>query len=91
MRKAGILMFTVLLVAAMFTGCRNTGTDTTTSTATKATTPSTSSGTQATIRPTVPSTTTGTKPSSGVIPDATDVVPTPSGTDIGRGRMGPRY
>ncbi len=82
MKKAGILIFTLLLVTAMFSGCRRSP-DTTNTTAA----PTTSTTTKAT-RPTTGT----TKPSSGVIPDATDMMPQPTnGTDAGRRHRGPRY
>ena len=79
MKKAGILILTVLLVAAMCSGCRRTP-DTTmtpgTSSTTKATTPST----------------TKTPKATGVIPDATDLMPdATNGTILPRGQRGPRY
>lgn len=88
MSKAGILILTLLLVAAMFTGCRRRSPDTTNSTGTTTATTST----QSTTRATVPSTAGNTKPSTGVIPDATDLMPQPTdGTDMTRGHRGPRY
>lgn len=86
MKKAGILIMTMLLVAAMFTGCRRRNPDTTNTTV-KPTT-----GTTATTKAPKPSTTAPAPSATGVIPDATDLMPdTTKGTDMGRGRMGPRY
>lgn len=84
MKKAGILILTLLLVAAMFSGCRRSP-DTTNTTVAPTTTSTTTKATR-------PSTTAGTKPSSGVIPDATDMMPQPTdGTGVTRGHRGPRY
>lgn len=83
MKKTGILILTLILIAAMFSGCRRQTTETT---GTPATTirPTT---TQTTILPTVPSTTT-------VLPSGTQAT-SPSdattATDMGRGRPSPRY
>jgi hypothetical protein len=71
MKKAGILIVALILVAAMFSGCRRGTTDTTGTTAPTTTT---------TAKPTTPKTTGTTKPSSGVIPNPGDMIPEPSGT-----------
>lgn len=85
MKRAGILIFTLLLVAAMFTGCRRRSPETTNSTAAPTTTHSTT-------RATVPSSTTTVPKTTGVIPDATDLMPdATNGTDMSRGHRGPRY
>lgn len=88
MKKAGILMLALLLVAAMFTGCRRREPNTTNSTHSTVTPTSTHS----TSRATVPSTSGHTRPSTGIIPDATDLMPdTTDGTDMTRAHRGPRY
>ena len=82
MKKAGILILTVLLVAAMCSGCRRTP-DTTNTTMTP--------GTSTTTKATSPSTT-KTPKATGVIPDATDLMPdATNGTILPRGQRGPRY
>ena len=84
MQKTGIFVLMIVLVAAMFCGCRRQP-DTTNATTVPATTHSTG-------KATVPSTAGNTKPSTGVIPDGTTMLPQPTdGTDMGRGRMIPRY
>lgn len=93
MKKAGILMLTLVLVAAMFSGCRRRNDGTTNTTMI----PSTPGTTQTTTRATMPSTTMTRPETTGVIPDATDLLPDSTdgtgvtGSDMGRGRMGPRY
>ena len=88
MSKAGILILTLLLVAAMFTGCRRGESNTTNST----TSTSGTTGTHATTKPTVPSTAATSQPSTGVIPDATDLMPQPSSsTKMPRGQGTPRF
>lgn len=90
MKKAGILMLTLVLVTAMFSGCRRRN-DGTTNTTVK---PTTTVTTQTTTKATLPSTTMTRPSATGVIPDATDLLPDATGTtgsDMGRGRMGPRY
>lgn len=83
MKKAGIFIFTLILVAAMFTGCRR-GTTDTTGTGTAAPTTTT------TAKPTTPKTTGTTKPSSGVVPSPSDMMPDPSGsTAPGRNHRSP--
>ena len=90
MRKAGIIMLTLVLVVAMFSGCRRR-TDGTTNTTMAPTT------TQTTNKATMPTTTMTRPATTGVIPDATDLLPDSTdgtgttGSDMGRGRMGPRY
>ena len=82
MKKAGILIITLILVAAMFTGCRRGTTDTTGSSA-----PATTSST---AKPTTPKTTGTTKPSSGVIPGPSGMMPQPSGSSApGRNHRSP--
>ena len=84
MKKAGILIFTLLLVTAMFSGCRRNP-DTTNTTAAPTTTSTTSKATR-------PSTPGNTKPSSGVIPDPSNMMPQPTeGSNATRGHRGPRY
>lgn len=81
MKKAGIFFITLILVAAMATGCRR-GTTNTTGTSTPAT--------SSTAKVTTPKTTGTTKPSAGIIPSPSDVVPHPSGsTATGRGHRSP--
>lgn len=83
MKKAGIFIFTMILVVAMFTGCRRGTTDTT---GTGTTAPTTTT----TARPTMPKTTGNTKPSSGVVPGPGDLMPDPSGsTAPGRNHRSP--
>ena len=85
MSKAGILILTLLLVVAMFSGCRNRMPDTTNTTGT-------TGSTQTTTKATTPSTIPSTKPSTGVTPDTTGVMPLPTdGTTMTRGHRGPRY
>lgn len=92
MKKAGILMLTLVLVAAMFSGCRRRTDESTNTTMAPTTTT-----TQTTTRATMPSTTMTRPATTGVIPDATDLLPDgtsgtgATGSDMGRGRMGPRY
>lgn len=84
MRKAGILILTLVLVSAMFCGCRRQPDTTNTTTA-----PGT---TQSTGKVTTPGTTGSTKPSTGMIPDGTTVMPQPTdGSQATRGHRGPRY
>ena len=71
MKRAGILIIALILVAAMFSGCRRGTTDTT-----GTTTPTTAT----TAKPTTPKTTGTTKPSKGLIPSPDDMMPEPSGT-----------
>ena len=83
MKRAGILVLTLILIAAMFTGCRRQPTDTTGMTGSTSSTvlPSTTNPITGT---TMPSTTT-------VIPGTTDGTTATDGTDMTRGRMAPRY
>lgn len=90
MKKAGIFTLTVILLVAMFTGCRRQTPDTTVTT--------TSKTTQTTTKATVPPTTTTAAPSStGVIPQPTELLPSgtdttaASGTTMPRRHGGPRY
>lgn len=86
MKKTGILIIALLLIA-MLTGCRRNP-DTTNSTNGSAA----PSSTQTTARATTPSTAGNTKPSTGVIPGPSDVMPQPSdGTSMPSGNRGPRY
>ena len=81
MKKAGILIIALILVAAMFSGCRRGATDTTGTTA-----PTTAT----TAKPTTPKTTGTTKPSKGVIPGPGDWMPDPSGSMVpGRSHRSP--
>lgn len=83
MKKAGILILTLILIAAMFSGCRRQTPDTTMTTG-NTTTPATTSSAAPT---TMPHTTT-------VIPNITEATPgndATGGTDMGRGRTAPRY
>ena len=83
MKKAGILILTLLLVVAMFSGCRRRSPDTTNTTMTP--------GTSSTTKATTPSTTKAPK-ATGVIPDATDLLPdTTEGSMMPRGHGGPNY
>ena len=86
MKKAGILALTLILIAAMFSGCRRQHPSTTSSSSTKTTT-STNSTTGTTGKP-QSTTRVTTPPSSGILPDMTDGT---SGTDMSRGRTVPRY
>lgn len=93
MKKAGIFTLTLILIMAMFSGCRGQSTDTTTSTDTgTGTTASTAKPTQATTRATLPppvitepSTSTASKP---MAPSGTDAT---GGTEMPRMYPGPRY
>lgn len=88
MKKAGIFILSVILIVAMFTGCRRQTPDTTvnptaTHTTTKATAPSTTKAPAAT----------STAPSgTGILPNPTDVLPSGTdGTEMTRSHRGPRY
>lgn len=87
MKKTGILFITLMLLAAMLTGCRSNP-DTTNTTST----PAATSGTQSTTKATTPSTADNTKPSTGVIPSPSDMMPQPSdGTSLPGTNRGPRF
>lgn len=86
MKKTSLIVLTVALIAALFTGCRRPVPGTTGSTA------------PATKAPTVTTpTTTAKRPDPIVtVPEPSDLQPEdpngPSnGNDMGRGRMGPRF
>lgn len=92
MKKAGIFLFSMIMILAMFSGCRRQTPDTTVN----------SSGSQTTTKATTPSTTKAptAAPSSapsgtGVIPNPTDMLPSgtdaTSGSGMSRGHRGPRY
>lgn len=87
MKKAGIFTLTVILIIAMFSGCRRQTPDTTVTTTTKTT--------QTTTKATTPSSSTKAPSTTGVIPDATDLMPSgtdaTSGTEMPRRHAGPRY
>lgn len=88
MKKAGIVILTLILVAAMFSGCRRRPQETTNTTMT----PTTTATTQTTTRATMPQTTVTHPSTTDSIPDTTELLPDgTAGTDMGRGRMGPRY
>lgn len=88
MKKAGIFTLSMILILAMFTGCRRQTPDTTVTT----------TGNQTTTKATTPSTgkaPTTTPSSTGVIPNPTDMLPSgtdaTSGSEMTRGHRGPRY
>lgn len=92
MKKTTMIVLTMALIAALFTGCRRPQPATTGSTA--GSTPAAT-----TVAPTTtaaPSTTTTVRPEpSMTLPDATDILPSGTsgateGNDMTRGRMGPR-
>lgn len=84
MKKTGIAVLVLVLVIAMFSGCRRRNDGTTGTTAAPTTTNTT--------RATTPHTS-GTMPSSsGILPEATDLLPDmTNGTDMTRSHRGPRY
>ncbi len=89
MKKAGIFTLTLILIVAMFTGCRRQTQDTTMST-------NTTKATQTTTKATVPTTASKAPSSStGVIPEPTDLMPsgtdTTSGTQMPHRHRGPNY
>lgn len=89
MKKAGIFTLTLILIMAMFSGCRGQSTDTTmTTVTTTSTTKSTQATTKATLPPPVitePSTSTASKP---MTPSGTEAT---GGTEMPRMYPGPRY
>lgn len=88
MKKAGIFTLTVILIMAMFSGCRGQSTDTTMTTGT---TNSTAKPTQTTTRATLPApvitqpSSTNSKP---LAPSGTDAT---GGPELPRMYPGPRY
>ena len=86
MKKFSVLALTFVLIAALFTGCR-TNPDTTGST------PAATTGAAPTTKPAATKPDSTTRPDgTGVLPDATDLVPDmTSGSNGARGNMGPRY
>ena len=84
MKKISLLILTLALIAAMFTGCRRTMPETTGTT----TVPKTTAAAPAT---------TAKRPEPIVtLPSPTDLLPEGTtgparGDDMGRGRMGPRF
>ncbi len=90
MKKAGIFTLTVILIMAMFTGCRGQSSDTTMTTgATNSTSKTTQSTTKATLPEpviTAPSTTGAT--SLPLQPSGTDAS---DGSQMPRRQAGPRY
>lgn len=86
MKKFSVIALTIVLVAALFAGCRR-NTETTGSTPAPGTTT------------TAPTTKPATKPAettrpdgTGVLPDATDLMPSgTSAPDMSRSHRGPRY
>lgn len=90
MKKAGIFTLTLILIMAMFSGCRGQSTDTTMTTDT-GTTNSTTKATQSTTRATLPAPVI-TQPSSSVskptLPNGTDAT---GNTEMPRMYPGPRY
>ena len=91
MKKFSILALTFLLTATLFAGCRrNPGTTGPSDTGANTTAPS-----QTTTQSTTLPHTSGTKPSTGILPDATDLMPEmPDGTTssgYARRVLPPRY
>ncbi len=90
MKKAGIFTLTLILIMAMFSGCRGQSTDTTMTTG-SGTTNSTAKATQTTTRATLPAPVI-TQPSSSeskpMAPSGTDST---GGTEMPRMYPGPRY
>lgn len=86
MKKAGIFTLTVILIAAMFAGCRRQTPDTTVTTTAKP---------QTTTKATVPTTKTTAPTTTNAVPDATDLMPdgsnATSGTEMPGRHRGPRY
>lgn len=86
MKKFSVIALTIVLVAALFAGCRR-NTETTGSTPAPGTTT------------TAPTTKPATKPAettrpdgTGILPDATDLMPSgTSAPDMSRSHRGPRY
>ena len=96
MKKAGIFTLTVILIMAMFSGCRGQSSDTTmttgaTNSTSSGTTNSTAKATQTTTRATLPAPVI-TQPSSSeskpMAPSGTDST---GGTEMPRMYPGPRY
>ena len=84
MKKTAIVVLALVLVIAMFSGCRRRNDQTTGTTAEPTTTNTT--------RATLPQTTGSLPGSTGVIPGATDIMPDMTdGTDMTRSHRGPRY
>ena len=90
MKKFSVIALTIVLVAALFAGCRR-NTETTGSTP--------APGTTTTAPTAAPTTKPATKPAettrpdgTGVLPDATDLMPSgTSAPDMSRSHRGPRY
>lgn len=86
MKKAGIFTLSVILIVAMFAGCRRQTPDTTVTTTTK---------TQTTTKTTAPTTKTTAPTTTGSMPEPTDLLPsgtdTTSDTQMPRQHRGPRY
>ena len=82
MKKTSLIALTIALMATMFTGCRRPQPDTTVPTTARVTVPATSSTRRPEPTVTIPSPT-------ELLPEGT-TGPTNS-SDMGRGRMGPRF
>lgn len=92
MKKFTIMALAALMTATLFAGCRRNP-DPTGSTATTAKPTSTTAPTaKPTTKPTTKPAETTRPDGTGVLPDATDLVPDmTSGSNGARGNMGPRY
>lgn len=98
MKKTSLIALTIILIAALFTGCRRPQPDTTGSKGSTPAATTTTPASSSTVRPgvTTPSQNTSGTPgsstpeSTGVLPDLT--MPSgSSGGDMTRGRRGPRF
>lgn len=86
MKKFSVIALTIVLVAALFAGCRR-NTETTGSTPAPGTTT-----TAPTTKPVTKPAETTRPDGTGVLPDATDLMPSgTSAPDMSRSHRGPRY
>ena len=92
MKKFTTLALAVLLITALFAGCRRNPDPTGSTTTTAKPASTTASTTKPAEKPTTKPAETTRPNGTGVLPDATDLVPDmTTGTNSVRGSMGPRY